>query len=134
MSILCLKNYNFFLFTKPLSEEERNRVEFSPLFPTLCCWIGTNTSFILHWHFMRFFQLMISEDLTFGSGFQIHLRHKLQNFHMSNCPGRQIYCVFLVAIKEHIPFLKIVQESHSERTGLVPLKLFPHWKLELRLR
>lgn len=81
-----------------------------------------------------FFQLMNSENLAFGSGFQIHLRHKLQNFHMSNCPGRQIYCVFLVAIKEHIPFLKIIQESSSERAVLVPLQLFPHWKLGLWLR
>lgn len=42
---------------------------------------------------------------------------------MSNCPVRQIYYVFRVAVKEHIPFSKIVQESSSERTVLVPPKL-----------
>lgn len=121
------------MLAEHLSEERRNWVGFSPLFPTLCCWIHTNTSSFFDISCV-FFQLMNSENQNFGSRFQIHLRHKLQNFPLSNCSVRQIYHVFLVAVTEHIPFLKIVQESSSERTVLLPLKWFPHWKLGLRFR
>lgn len=76
MSVLKIK---FFLLAEHLSEEGRNGVGFSPLFPTLCCWTHTKPHSSHIDMSCVFFQLN-SENLIFGSRFQIHLRRKLQNY------------------------------------------------------
>lgn len=119
MSVLCqcFKNYFFFFVSWTLvwRGKKLGRV-FSCISHTLL--LDTYKYLIHHIDISCvFFQLTNSENVIFGSSFQIHLKDN----------------VFLVAIKEHIPFLKTVQETVVLKEQSLSL-LFPYWKLGLSLK